>query len=129
MAPKRPRPNLGAAFYVLSIGVAKSGPGTASTSDPARDEEPRLSAQDANRRAPLAQEIKQSRRELAPPAAKTGAGHAAVPFAGSVATLRPRRSAIRNLLVAPRFKRSAIDLHLHRLAAMAHWKTIAGAAV
>lgn len=38
-------------------------------------------------------------------------------------------SAIRNLFVAPRSKRSASDLHLQRLAAMAHWKALTGAAV
>jgi putative transposase len=37
-------------------------------------------------------------------------------------------SALRNLFVAPRSKRSAFDLHLHRLGAMAHWKTITGPA-
>ena len=37
-------------------------------------------------------------------------------------------SAIRNLFIPARSKRSTIDLHLHRLAAMAHWKAVTGAA-
>jgi putative transposase len=35
-------------------------------------------------------------------------------------------SAVRNLFVPPRFRRSALATHLHRLNAMAHWKTVAG---
>jgi putative transposase len=34
-------------------------------------------------------------------------------------------SAVRNLLVPPRFRRSALAIHLHRLAAMAEWKSAA----
>jgi putative transposase len=34
-------------------------------------------------------------------------------------------SAVRSLFVLPHRKRSAIEVYLHRLAAMAHWKGIA----
>jgi putative transposase len=34
-------------------------------------------------------------------------------------------SAVRNLLVPPRSRRSALAIHLHRLAAMAEWKSAA----
>ncbi|RUM95390.1 IS6 family transposase [Pseudaminobacter arsenicus] len=37
-------------------------------------------------------------------------------------------SALRNLFVPPRSKRSAIALRLHRLRAIAHWKAVAGTA-
>jgi putative transposase len=37
-------------------------------------------------------------------------------------------SAVRNLFVPPRSRRSALSTHLHRLDAMAQWKTIAGVA-
>lgn len=35
-------------------------------------------------------------------------------------------SAVRNLFVPPRSKRSAIPVHLHRLRAIAHWKAVTG---
>lgn len=35
-------------------------------------------------------------------------------------------SALRNLFVPPRSRRSAFNTHLHRLRAMAHWKAVAG---
>ena len=37
-------------------------------------------------------------------------------------------SALRNLFVAPRHKRSALATHIHRIRAMAHWKVVTGAA-
>jgi putative transposase len=37
-------------------------------------------------------------------------------------------SAVRNLFVPPRSRRSALSTHLHRLDAMAQWKAIAGVA-
>ncbi|KSV87274.1 IS6 family transposase [Sinorhizobium sp. GL28] len=37
-------------------------------------------------------------------------------------------SALRNLFVAPRQKRSALATHIHRIRAMAHWKVVTGAA-
>jgi len=37
-------------------------------------------------------------------------------------------SAVRNLFVPPRSRRSAPSTHLHRLDAMAQWKTLAGVA-
>jgi len=37
-------------------------------------------------------------------------------------------SAVRNLFVPPRSRRSALSTHLHRLDAMAQWKTMAGVA-
>ena len=33
-------------------------------------------------------------------------------------------SAVRNLFIPPRTKRSAIQIHLHRLQAMAEWKAV-----
>lgn len=36
-------------------------------------------------------------------------------------------SAIRNLFVSPRHKRSALATHIHRVRAMAHWKAVTGA--
>ena len=36
-------------------------------------------------------------------------------------------SALRNLFVAPRHKRSALATHIHRIRAMAHWKAVTGA--
>lgn len=36
-------------------------------------------------------------------------------------------SALRNLFVPPRCKRSAFRTHLHRLQAIAEWKAVAGA--
>ena len=36
-------------------------------------------------------------------------------------------SALRNLFVAPRHKRSALATHIHRIRAMAHWKVVTGA--
>jgi putative transposase len=38
-------------------------------------------------------------------------------------------SAVRNLFVPPRSRRSALAIHLHRLKAMADWRTVAGVAV
>lgn len=35
-------------------------------------------------------------------------------------------SALRNLLVRPRSKRSALNIHIHRLQAMAEWKAVTG---
>jgi putative transposase len=35
-------------------------------------------------------------------------------------------SAVRNLFVPPRSRRSTLSTHLHRLDAMAHWKAMAG---
>jgi putative transposase len=35
-------------------------------------------------------------------------------------------SAIRNLFVPPRSQRSALQIHLHRLQAIAEWKAVAG---
>ncbi|NKJ40334.1 IS6 family transposase [Rhizobium sp. SG570] len=37
-------------------------------------------------------------------------------------------SALRNLFVAPRYKRSALATHIHRIRAMAQWKVVTGAA-
>lgn len=37
-------------------------------------------------------------------------------------------SAVRNLFVPARSNRSAFAIHLHHLAAMAHWKDVAGVA-
>lgn len=37
-------------------------------------------------------------------------------------------SAVRNLFVPARAKRSAIDIHLHRLGAIAHWRAMTGVA-
>jgi putative transposase len=37
-------------------------------------------------------------------------------------------SAVRNLFVAPRSRRSALATHLHRLDAMAQWKAVTGMA-
>ncbi|MBP2444070.1 putative transposase [Rhizobium leguminosarum] len=37
-------------------------------------------------------------------------------------------SAVRNLFVPAPSKHSAIDVHLHRLRAIAHWKGVAGIA-
>lgn len=37
-------------------------------------------------------------------------------------------SALRNLFVAPRHKRSALATHIHRIRAMAHWKVVTGEA-
>ncbi|MBB6488468.1 IS6 family transposase [Rhizobium lusitanum] len=36
-------------------------------------------------------------------------------------------SALRNLFVPPHPKRSALAIHIHRIRAMAHWKTVTGA--
>ncbi|MCZ7859773.1 IS6 family transposase [Agrobacterium salinitolerans] len=36
-------------------------------------------------------------------------------------------SALRNLFVTPRHKRSALATHIHRIRAMAHWKAVTGA--
>jgi putative transposase len=36
-------------------------------------------------------------------------------------------SALRNLFVAPRHKRSALATHIHRIRAIAHWKAVTGA--
>jgi putative transposase len=36
-------------------------------------------------------------------------------------------SAVRNLFVSPRSKQSALAIHLHRVRAIAHWKSVAGA--
>jgi len=36
-------------------------------------------------------------------------------------------SAVRNLLVAPHQKRSALATHVHRIRAMAQWKAVTGA--
>lgn len=38
-------------------------------------------------------------------------------------------SAVRNLFVPPRSRRAALANHLHRLDAIAHWKTMAGVTV
>ena len=38
-------------------------------------------------------------------------------------------SALRNLFVTPRHKRSALATHIHRIRAMAHWKAVTGAAI
>ncbi|MNL75119.1 hypothetical protein D3C87_2008710 [compost metagenome] len=37
-------------------------------------------------------------------------------------------SAVRNLFVPPHLKKTAIDVHLHRLRAIADWKGVAGIA-
>ena len=37
-------------------------------------------------------------------------------------------SAVRNLFVPPRSRRSALSTHLHRLNAVAQWKAVAGVA-
>lgn len=38
-------------------------------------------------------------------------------------------SALRNLFVTPRHRRSALATHIHRIRAMAHWKAVTGASI
>jgi len=48
--------------------------------------------------------------------------------AGSLQRFISIFSALRNLFVIPRHKRSALATHIHRIRAIAHWKAVTGAA-
>jgi putative transposase len=43
---------------------------------------------------------------------------------GSLQRFLSAFSAVRNLFVPPRSKRTALALHLHRASAFAHWKAV-----
>ena len=47
---------------------------------------------------------------------------------GSLQRFLSAFSALRNLFVPPRTKRTALAIHLHRISALAHWKSVTGVA-
>lgn len=62
------------------------------------------------------------------PLRKRGVHDAGLSIPGGLQRFVAIFSAVRNLLVPPRSRRSALAIHLHRLDAMSHWKAIASVA-
>jgi IS1 family transposase len=77
-----------------------------------------------NNRADFPQRIKQSSGELASPLRKRERVMQTFRSSGSLQRFLSAFSAIRNLFVPPRTRRTALAIHLHRISALAHWKSI-----
>jgi hypothetical protein len=69
--------------------------------------------------------VEQPGGEFSPAAAKTGASNAGFPIIGKLAAVYLDLLYRRNLFVPPHSQRSACQIYLHRLNAMAEWKAVA----
>jgi putative transposase len=83
-------------------------------------------AVDANRRASITQGVENRAENSHLPLRKRERVMQRFRSSGALQRFVSVFSAIRNLFVPAPSKRSAIAIHLHRLAAMAHWKIVTG---
>jgi hypothetical protein len=81
----------------------------------------------AESRASQPQGVKQPSGEFACARPKAGAGDAGLSILASLQRFVSTFSALRNHFVPPRFHRSALTVHLHRLKAMAEWTSVTAA--